>query len=117
MDVIQFLTAFGVGAIVTTLIQAWLNNASERNKLVFNEKKEAYTGLWAAHLKTSSHDEDRAIREFVYWHMRCDMIAPISVRKAIQGVIDNNKSTKEDRQRATDLLREVIRKDLGVQKD
>lgn len=115
MDVIQLLTAFGVGSIVTTLIHAWLNHVSDKRKLTFNEKKEAYSGFWNAHLTGYPDNEDH-IREFVLWHMRCDMVAPPSVRKAIQNVIDNNKASKEDKQKATDILREEIRKDLGIQK-
>ena len=116
MDFIQFLTAFGVGSLVTTLIHAWINNASEKRKLSFNEKKEAYSGFWQAHLKGYPDNEDH-IRDFVFWHMRCDMVAPPSVRTAIQNVIDSNKASKEEKQKAADLLRKEIRKDLGIQKN
>lgn len=48
MDIIQFLTAFGLGAIVNAYIQSWLSKLSYISKRNFEEKKEAYVGFLEA---------------------------------------------------------------------
>ena len=117
IDTVQLLTASGVGAIAAVLVQAWLTYKTDTKKRNFSEKKEAYIGLWSAHLNISAKDADAAMRDFIYWHMRCEMIAPLLVRKAIQGVIDTNKGTPAERTTAHEGLKEEIRKDLGVIED
>jgi hypothetical protein len=42
---IQFLSAFGLGAIVTALVQAWLSNVAYRRQRDFQETKESYVGF------------------------------------------------------------------------
>jgi hypothetical protein len=45
MSIIQFLSAFGLGAIVTAFVQAWFSNRAYISKRNFDEKKESYVGF------------------------------------------------------------------------
>lgn len=40
MGFLQFLSAFGLGAIVTALVQAWLSQKAAKDERNFQEKKE-----------------------------------------------------------------------------
>ncbi len=51
MSLIQFISAFGLGAIVAALVQAWLSNKVDISKRKFQEKKESYIGFLDAMLK------------------------------------------------------------------
>jgi len=45
MSIIRFLSAFGLGAIVTAIVQAWLARLAEISKRNFQEKKESDIGF------------------------------------------------------------------------
>lgn len=119
MEIVQLLSAAGIGGIIgsllTTIVQSWLAHKSYLTNRNFQEKKEAYVGLWSSHLNIEKKDDDSARRAFIYWHMRCELVAPLSVRQAIQKVIDSNDGIIADRLQSNEELREVMRKDLGIQ--
>lgn len=113
MTIIQFLSAFGFGAIVTALVQAWLSNKSDTAKRNFQEKKECYIGLLDAYHKAAVERTNAAAKNFAFWQMRCELVAPKNVREVIQEIIDTNDD-REKRYIAHEKLKDVLRKDLGV---
>jgi len=113
MTIIQFLSAFGFGAIITALVQSWLSYKSDIAKRNFQEKKEAYIGLLDAYHKAAVENSNVAAKNFAFWQMRCDLVAPKKVRDAIQEIVDTNDD-KEKRYIAHEKLKNVLRKDLSV---
>lgn len=107
------LTAFGLGSIVTALVQAWLSNRSKRDERNFHEKKDAYIGLLEAYRQAAVEGTDEAAKNFAYWQMRCELVAPEVVRNAIERIIETNA----DRQRraiAHEDSKSALRADLGI---
>jgi len=80
----------------------------------FSEKKEAYVGLLDAYHKAAIEGTDAAAKNFAYWQIRCELVAPEVVRKAIQGIVDSNDDPAA-RAFSHDTLTDALRSDLGVQ--
>jgi hypothetical protein len=112
-NILPLISAFGMGAIVTALVQAWLLKKAELLKRNFQEKKECYVGLLEAYHRAAIENTNEAAKNFGYWQMRCDLVAPQEVRKAIQEIINTNEN-KEARNVAHENLKRALRKDLGV---
>ncbi len=113
IGIIELLTAFGLGSIVTAMIQSWLGNRVEKRNRSFGERKAAYVGLLEAYHRAAVEGTDEAAKEFAYWQMRCDLVAPKEVRHAIQQVIDTNDN-KPMRQKAHTALKTALRNDLDI---
>ncbi len=111
--IIPFLTAFGIGSITTALIQHWFTTRAKKDARSFAERKEAYVGLLQAYHRAAVENTDAAAKEFAYWHMRCDLVAPLNVRTAIQSIIETNESMTA-RSRAHEQLQSALRSDLSI---
>lgn len=111
--VLPFLTAFGLGSIVTALIQFLLQQRSEVKKRSFEERKEAYIGLLDAYHEAAVENSDRAAKKFAYWQMRCELVGPLAVRRAIAKIVETNDDI-DARYHAHDELKSALRSDLGI---
>ncbi|MDX3884190.1 MAG: hypothetical protein QHC65_07195 [Sphingomonas sp.] len=109
------MTAFGLGSIVTALIQSWLAQRSKQDDRRFQEKQAAYVGLLEAYHRAVMEDTDETSKAFGYWQMRCALIAPQSVRDAIRRIPETNDDQPQ-RSKALDALEAAIRADLGITK-
>lgn len=114
-QVLPLLTAFGLGSVVSALVQAWLAQRNRASGRSFDERKAAYIGLLEAY-QSAVEGKDAMGIQFGYWQTRCDLVAPKAVRDAASKVsaIHNDKSA---RNRAMRELIDVMRSDLGVIKD
>ena len=74
MDVIQFLSAFGLGAIITTAVQAWLSMRADNAKRNFQEKKEAYVGLLDALHQSELAQTEVASKYVGHWMSRIELV-------------------------------------------
>ncbi|MGC8202341.1 hypothetical protein ACP2AV_06520 [Aliiroseovarius sp. PTFE2010] len=99
MNWLSFLTAFGMGSVVTALVQAWLAQRSQKDERSFREKQEAYIGLLVAYRRAAVVGTDEAAKveatneaakNFAYWQFRCELVAPIAVRQAIIRIVETN---------------------------
>lgn len=113
--IIPLLTAFGLGSVIAALLQAHFNNLNQTNKRRFEEKKEAYIGLLEAYHRAAVEGTDDAAKHFAYWQMRCELVAPDLVRKAIERIVETNDDPRA-RSSAHDALKETLRRDLNVEK-
>ncbi len=111
---IEFLSAFGLGALITAVFQAFFNIYHNKKILSFQEKKEAYVGLLEAYHKVAVQNSLEAAKNFAYWQMRCELISNAKVRKSIQNVIDTESGSSE-RGAALESLKKFIREDLGIE--
>lgn len=115
MNWLSFLTAFGLGSVVTALIQAWLAQRSKQDERNFHEKQAAYIGLLESYHRAAVEGTEEAAKNFAYWQMRCELVAPITVRKAIEGIVETNED-QTARLKAHGELKAAFRSDLGITK-
>lgn len=115
MQLIPLLTAFGLGSIVTALIQAWLLQRAKEDERRFREKQAAYVGLLEALHRAAIENSIEAGKQFAYWQMRCALVSPKSVRQAIKRIPETNDDRVE-RLKAMDELEAAMRADLHITK-
>jgi len=115
-NILPLLTAFGLGSIVTALVQSWLQRKSKIDDRNFEERKQAYVGLLEAYHKAAVEPSDANSKNFAYWQMRCDLVAPKSVRSAIEKIVSTNDNV-EGRFLAHEQLKSALRSDLSVSKE
>ncbi|WP_066798600.1 hypothetical protein [Sphingomonas soli] len=114
-QLIPLLTAFGLGSIVTALVQAWLSRRSQEDERRFKEKQAAYVGLLEAYHRAAVEGSDEAAKAFAYWQMRCELVAPEPVRDAIRRIVETN-SDRAGRDAAHEDLKTSMRADLRITK-
>lgn len=113
MNWLSILTAFGVGSIVTALIQAWLSQRSKKDERSFCDKRAAYIGLLEAYHRAAVEGIDDAAKNFAYWQIRCEVVAPEYVREAIKRIIETNED-RIARSEAHEALKAALRRDLSI---
>lgn len=112
---IPLLTAFGLGSIVTALVQAWLARRSQEDERSFREKQAAYVGLLEAYHRAAVERTDEAAKAFAYWQMRCELVAPEPVLDAIRRIVETNDD-RTGRDIAHTDLKKSMRADLRITK-
>lgn len=112
--VVSLIAAFGLGSLLTAVVQFWLARNARLDERNFEERKVAYIGLLEAYHRAAIEGTDAAGKEFAYWQMRCELVAPQSVREAIERIISTNDD-KDARYIAHDQLKTALRLDLGVE--
>lgn len=115
LQLVPLLTAFGLGSIVTALIQAWLARNSMKDERSFREKQAAYVGLLEAYHRAAVEGTDEAAKHFAYWQMRCELVGSSAVRDAIGRIVETNDD-RAGRDKAHNDMNEAMRADLGVTK-
>ncbi|WP_226016116.1 hypothetical protein [Novosphingobium sp. FKTRR1] len=110
---LSLLTAFGLGSIITALVQAFLARSSQKDERAFREKQAAYIGLLEAFHKAAVEGSPEAGNAFVYWQMRCDLVATTSVRGAIRLIVETNDD-RPAREVAIEAMKAAMRADLGI---
>lgn len=110
---IPLITAFGLGSIVTAVVQAWLSRRTQQDERSFREKQAAYIGLLEAYHRAAVEGTDDAAKAFAYWQMRCELVAPAPVRDAIRRIVDTNDD-RLGRSSAHNDLQTAMRADLRI---
>ena len=113
MNIISLLGAFGLGSIVTTFVQAWLARRAQVSGCNFEERKAAYIGLLEAYHRAAVENTDEASKNFAYWQMRCELVAPQETRDAIEKIVETNED-RVARDAAHINLKKSLRRDLGI---
>lgn len=114
-QLIPLLTAFGLGSIVTALIQSWLALRSKRDDRRFQEKQTAYLGLLEAYHRAAVEGTDETSKAFAYWQMRCELVGAEAVRDAIRRIVETNDD-RPARERADHDMKKAMRADLNIAK-
>ncbi|MDX2112950.1 MAG: hypothetical protein SFW63_04380 [Alphaproteobacteria bacterium] len=117
MTIIQFISAFGLGAIVTALIQAWLSQRADTKKRNFQEKKECYIGFLDGIYKTDVEQNEETASYLAHWFNRIELVgSPDVIRLCTRFKETNpiNNTVHPDRPQAFRDLKNAMRKDLGV---
>lgn len=111
-NILALLTAFGVGSIVSAVIQFFLSNRAAEKKHIYNERKEAYIGLlesWQMQEMKGFSDDTKL--EVGHWFLRCRLVASKNLDKRLQDWMHTEGT--EARPKATDALKEAMRLDLS----
>lgn len=117
MDVIQFITAAGIGGIIVALLQGWIASRTAMSNRSFQERKEAYIGFLEAMHQAEIKRTREASMIAGYWQNRCALVAPEKVRLCIREVEATNPidgMPHPQRDGAMERLREAMRRDLGI---
>lgn len=103
-QIIPMLAAFGLGSVVTALVQSALTNRTKRFDRIFTEKQAAYVGFLEARHRYALEETTEAERSFAYWLNRCDLVGSGAVREAI-GQLAATTEDSEGQLKADDNLR------------
>ena|ERR1700722_2970254 len=117
MSIIQFLSAFGLGAIVTALVQAWLSNVAYISKRNFQEKRESYIGFLDAMFQSEVEKTEKSSLNVGHWQNRIELVGSHSVINACARIKETNPisgAVHPERPQAMRDLKEAMRRDLGV---
>ena len=114
-QIVPLLAAFGLGSVVTALVQSGLTNRTKRFDRIFSEKQTAYVGLLDAYHRAAVEGTDEAGRNFAYWRIRCDLVGSAAVCDAIRRIAETNNE-REGRLKADNDLRLAMRSDLKISK-
>lgn len=112
-EVISLITAFGLGSIVTALVQSWLSKRTMKEERSFKEKQAAYVGLLEAYHRAAVEGTDETSKLFAYWQLRCELVGSAEVRDAIRRIVETNDD-RAGRLIADRDMKKAMRADLGV---
>ena len=122
MNLLQLLSAAGIGGVigslVTTLLQAYFTHKSALANRNFNEKKEAYVGFLEALHRSEVERTAEASARAGHWQNRCELVAPMKVRKHIYRIFETNPDkgvSHPERPEVITELKRAMRADLGVE--
>ena len=117
MNIIQFISAFGLGAIVTALVQAWLSNKATISKRNFEEKKECYIGFPDAIYKSDIEHTPETGFYLGHWINRIELIGSKEVMRLCKRFLETNPINNQvhpERPQVFRDLKNAMRKDMGI---
>ena len=115
MQVLQFVSAFGLGALASALVQYWLSRRATLADRAFVEKKEAYIGLLEAIHRSEVEKTDAAALLAGHWIFRCELVGSPSVVEAVEELLRTNPVSDAPHPSRPDVmkaLKSAMRKDL-----
>ncbi len=113
MEWFSWISAVGIGSVVSIGVQYFLAQRGQKKQRSFEERKAAYIGLLEAYHRAAVENSDEAAKNFAFWQMRCEIVGPSNIRKAIAGIVATNDDRSE-RTIAHENLKNAIRADLGI---
>ena len=113
IDWVSIVGAIGIGSSLTVLIQ-WILAKSDRTRnRRFEERKEAYVGLWVAMHRSEIEKTEEAALNVGHWVARCELVAPENVRLSVQTLVDTQPGSVV-RTSAVKKVLIAMRADLGI---
>ncbi|HZJ81361.1 MAG TPA: hypothetical protein VFC95_01560 [Guyparkeria sp.] len=107
---------FGVGAIISQIVQYLLAQRAKKAERRTEELKEVFSGLLAAQasvIKNSNSMEHKI--EFALWEARVQLVASPEISKRIEEMKATGPHS-DDRQIAIDAMLQAMRNELGIAK-
>jgi hypothetical protein len=104
---------FGLGSLLTSVVQTWMQRSTDAKAKAFTEKRDCYLGLIEAIRDHKLNSNDKNLMQYAYWKARAVLVGSPEVFRLAQLVSDTKGGTKENNKAHGDLLTEM-RKDLGV---
>ena len=119
MSLIQFLSAFGLGAIVVAFVQAWFSHRAYISKRNFEEKKESYIGFLDALHQSEVERTEKSSLNVGHWQNRIELVGSRTVIGECARIGETNPISGEvhpERPQVMHDLKKAMRKDLSVTK-
>jgi len=117
MGFVQFFSAFGLGALVTAFVQAWLARRAYVQQRNFQEKKECYVGFLDALHQSGVERTETAALNVGHWQNRIELVGSPAVQSACVRINETNPVSDEvhpERAAALRALKNAMKVDLGV---
>ncbi|MFZ6846207.1 hypothetical protein [Undibacterium sp. RuTC16W] len=110
--ILPLIGGLGLGAVIKSIIDFFLNKNTARQKIRYTEMRDAYLGLLDALHKAAIEPSDKASKDFALWHIRVQLFGSENVSNAVQGMIDTNSSPKDERDHFYKKMISEMTKDL-----
>jgi hypothetical protein len=117
MTIFEFVTAFGIGAIVTTILQYIFAELQYRRSRAFEEKKEAYLGFLNALYESETKRDSESAFLVGHWKNRIELVGAPSVVAACEAkerTNPENGNVHPERPRAMVQLKSSMRVDMRI---
>jgi hypothetical protein len=111
--IISLMGAFGIGGGVTTAVGAWWNFKEKKKSAVFEEKRNAYTGLLNSLHDAALKNSQEAAKGYALWQTRVELVGSPDVIYYVQKMVDTIPGVK-DRYQAFEGLTQSMREDLQI---
>ncbi|WP_130802919.1 hypothetical protein [Acinetobacter ihumii] len=115
--IIPLLGDLGIGsvltAIITKLLDHFINRKSAKQTLLYKEKREAYFGLLDALHKAAIQPSMENSKYFALWQTRVEVFGTQEIANGVQGMVNTNEpNQRHERDIFFKQLISAIRKDL-----
>jgi hypothetical protein len=107
------LTGLGLGAIAKSILDFFITQKTNKNKLAYSEMRDAYIGLLDALHKAAIEPSDINSKNFALWQTRVSLFGSPNVANAVQEIIDTNGDTTGKRDAAFNKLINSMKEDLS----
>lgn len=112
MNVISLLTAFGMGSLITVVVQWYLSARLTAKKRQYEERKEAYIGLLESWVRQENDGfTEDSLRDVGHWVLRAQLVASEHVYNLLCAWSDAEPGCSE-RIKTTQKLKTAMRDDL-----
>ena len=112
MEIFTIVTAFGLGSILTVIVQYYVSNRSAVKHRKYDERKEAYIGLLEAWVRQESADFSQAtMKDVGHWILRSQLVASEGVYTLLSDWMEAEPGSKV-RIDVTNRLKSAMRDDL-----
>ena len=107
------ITGLGLGAVLKSFIDFYINKSTSRKKAQYLEMRESYVGLLDALHKAAIEPSAVNSKNFALWQTRVQLFGSSEVQEAVQGIIDTNEGPRTERDKYFNKMVESMRKDLA----
>jgi len=112
MDILPFITAFGLGSVLAGIVQWFFSSHSAIKKRKYDERKEAYVGLLESWVRQQNEEySETSELDVGHWLLRSQLVASGKVFVLLQKWQDTHPGT-EERIDTTKRLKSAMRDDL-----
>ena len=103
----------GLGGIIATALQTWMQRGTDARNKAFIEKRDCYLGLIES-LKDANNRHDKSVvMQYAYWKARAALVGSPAVARLAQHLSETTIGSPE-RIKAYNDLQTEMRKDLGI---
>jgi hypothetical protein len=111
-DWFPLLGAFGLGSVVTAVVQSWLSLRAQTKNRSFQERKEAYIGLLESWVRQENDNfSETSLFDVGHWVLRAELVASAKVFSFLKMWQETVPGSME-RKQTTDALKAAMRQDL-----
>ncbi len=111
--ILPLIGGLGLGSLLTSFVNHFLNKRSQIDSRLYQEKREAYLGLLEALHKAAVSPSDLNSKNFALWQTRVNLFGSMGVSKSVEGMIATNDGPRSERDKVFRTLVDEMRLDLS----